>query len=204
MDATCVGDFQTAWSLQPINTISSFAFIIAALYIIWRYRDVSAYFYGLLLTIIGIGSAYFHAEVNFLGQSIDSAGIYLLVSFVLLVELVKTEKFAFSVAYAFTNTALIVTVLLEPGVRKYLFLILALLLIFTLHRRHTKKRYLTMSLILMLAATSMYLLDVKSGWCIPGTAIHGHTIWHILSAFSAVFLYYAVRWRLAHPFFHPK
>ena len=78
---------------QPVNAFSSLAFVVAGIFVAYKYRNLWGYVYAVLLGLIGIGSAYYHARLDFIGQTIDVAGMYLLVTFVLLAILKQIRKY---------------------------------------------------------------------------------------------------------------
>src|SRR3990167_5136260 len=79
--------------LQPANMASSLFFVIAGIFVFYRYRNSWAYAYAVVLALIGLGSAYYHAKLTFVGQTIDVMGMYFLITFALLAVLKQTRKY---------------------------------------------------------------------------------------------------------------
>ena len=67
-------------------------FVVAGIFVAYKYRNLWGYVYAVLLGLIGIGSAYYHARLDFIGQTIDVAGMYF-VTFVLLAILKQIRKY---------------------------------------------------------------------------------------------------------------
>ena len=94
--ATCLktGCFcESAHTQSPIrqtaNTISSLAFVCSGMLLITGRRDLSRlpYIYSVIIgfssLIIGVGSAFYHASLTFIGQFLDVFGMFLLAAFTL-------------------------------------------------------------------------------------------------------------------------
>ena len=119
---------------QPANAISSLLFLIPGLVILRRGRPtaVSAGLYGSALVLIGLGSAFYHSSLTFVGQTIDVLGMYLLATFAVLSA--ASRRFAWSErllagVYLAGNAGLLGLLVLAPGLRRYAFALLILLAI---------------------------------------------------------------------------
>ena len=99
--ATCLPDdcfcegLRESLIRQPVNTWSSLAFVAVALWVAVRLSRrrrsekvvlagaETGLFLGALV-LIGLGSAFYHASLTFIGQVVDVSGMYLVATFILL------------------------------------------------------------------------------------------------------------------------
>lgn len=178
-----------------MNMVSSLAFVVAGIFISYRHRNSWGYAYALLMAVIGIGSAYYHAHLDFIGQTIDVAGMYLLVTFVLLAVLKRTRKYF--LAYFLIGNAVLISISVSvPALRRYIFAVLVLALIVTLWKQNLLNKYFWASFWVMVVAFIIWTLDVTNIWCWSDSILQGHAIWHILGAVSAVLLFKSVQFIL--------
>src|SRR6266481_825369 len=84
---------------QPANSWSNLGFVVVGLLIAHaRMRDdaspIAPYrrIYGYALVLIGLGSAFYHASLTFVGQLMDVSGMYILITFALLYSLKRMYK----------------------------------------------------------------------------------------------------------------
>lgn len=177
---------------QPANMISSLVFVLAGIFVAYKYRNSWGYIYAVLLGLIGLGSAYYHARLDFVGQTIDVAGMYFLVTFALLAVLKQTRKYF--LGYFLTGNAVLISILVSaPVLRRYIFAGLVLALIITLWKQNFFNKYFWASLATLAIAFIIWSLDITGVWCNPNSLLQGHAIWHILGAISAVFLFESIR-----------
>ena len=177
---------------QPVNMVSSLAFVVAGIFIAFRYKNSWGYIYALLLAITGIGSSYYHAHLDFIGQTIDVVGMYLLVTFVLLAVFERARKM-FLVYFLTSNAILILILIYAPEFRRYVFAGLVVTLVTVLLKQNILKKYFWASLLIMVLATAIWTLDIMDIWCWPDSYLQGHAIWHVLGAVSAVLLFKSIQ-----------
>jgi hypothetical protein len=208
--ATCRPDhcfceaIHSAAVAQPANTWSSLGFVIVGLLIahgrmrddgnpMARYRRI----YGYALVLIGLGSAFYHASLTFVGQLMDVSGMYILITFALLYSLnrlYKGSRVSFILAYLGTNILLFVLQTTLPGMRRYVFGVLVVAVLATEIRRRTTHisidgKWLLRAAVVMAAAFSIWVLDITRTFCDPYSIVQGHAIWHLLGAAAAYCLY---------------
>lgn len=195
---------------QPSNAISSLVFTVVGIAVLRREASsVNAQsqfakfpylpkLYAAALILIGLGSAFYHASLTFAGQFLDVFGMYLLATFILLMNLSRTRDIAASAAisaYVALNGALAASLLLFPAARRFLFalvLLLALICEPTFRRSsgaHTSKKYLIRALAAISLGFLVWVADITRTFCSPPSLIQGHAIWHILGAAATWELY---------------
>ncbi len=201
--------------LQPANTWSSLGFVVVALAVVAiAFRDRSArrsqpqnlpssslaypLVYALALTVIGIGSAAFHAELTIKTQFADVFGMYLIATFILLFNIQRLRPIpvaALVVAYVVLNGALAELLSAFPEVRRYAFAVVLLAALGLEWRYRSTRMVVSNGRILVAAVTSLaigfviWIADITHFACSPMSWLQGHAIWHLLGALGAWFLY---------------
>jgi hypothetical protein len=209
--ATCIPDhcfceaIRTGAVRQPSNALSSLAFVIVAL-LLFRERTTGnanpapAYraVYMIALTIIGFGSAFYHASLTFAGQFIDVMGMYFIATFVVVYavgRLGNLEPRAVASGYVVINAALAWILLTLPGMRRYAFaaiILLGLALEYAARRRPGKPpdmQRLWYATAMTGIAFVIWTLDITRVVCSPHNILQGHALWHVLGAAASWQLY---------------
>jgi hypothetical protein len=193
---------------QPANAWSSLAFVVVAVIVLARWarkpsNSKAAYplLYAFALTVVGFGSAYFHATLSFRGQFADVFGMYLVATFALLYSIDRLRglsRTALVSGYIATNAVLAMLLYWVPVVRRLAFalLIVAVLFVEILIRRKehaSATRHLSIAAAIMGLAFVLWILDFTRTLCRPESWIQGHAVWHVLGALAAwyLFLYFA-------------
>lgn len=188
---------------QPANTWSSLAFVIAAAWVALRLRSSSrarsalpqaeAWLFVATLALLGLGSAFYHATLTFVGQVVDVAGMYLVATFILLHRLgprFKLPPIGSVLAFVTANAALMAAQVTTPSMRRVAFgvlLVLALAIEWRSSRRG--RRWLASGALLMLLAFVIWAFDRERLICEPGSLLQGHALWHGLGAVAATCLF---------------
>jgi Ceramidase len=193
--------------VQPANAWSSFAFVWLG-GLIWlaarrggggsAFPPAAAKVYAIAAIIVGVGSFLLHATLTLWGQFADVLGMYLIAAFGLTYALSRTRGWtdARSVGvFAATAKALVLSLLLWPESRRWLF---AVVLILTLlveigwawrKRPGAKLRLLLFGIAANALAFAIWTLDQNGTVCNPNSLLQGHAIWHFLGALSVWMTY---------------
>jgi hypothetical protein len=200
---------------QPANTWSSLGFVLAGLLVVSRgladnrpvaplkNRNLSTttlgypLLFGGALISIGLGSAFYHASLSFLGQLVDVSGMNLLATYLIAYALARTtgNSRGAIMLYVMLNLLLILAVAAIPGLRRSIFALLlgiGLILEIRYVRAGTipiELAWLKLGLAVMALAYAIWLLDLNKLVCWPASWLQGHAIWHGLGAVSALLLY---------------
>jgi hypothetical protein len=86
---------------QPANTYSSLAFVFSGMIVLSQMRNhaasrlpsVYSAIMGISSIVIGVGSAFYHASLTFIGQFFDVFGMFLLAAFMLVAALVALNRY---------------------------------------------------------------------------------------------------------------
>lgn len=198
---------------QPSNTWSSAAFIILGIFVIAisaadRKKSASlksfapyGLLYGLLVIFLGLGSMYYHAKLNFLGQFLDNFGMFLIITaifFYRIENFVQIKPRMVLLYYTLINILLGISQYLYPETRRYLFalaVILVLAVEYQIHKSRqilSEKKYLLAAIGSLVLGFIIWIADITKFFCLPNSLLQGHALWHILTALSAmlIFLFY--------------
>ena len=153
---------------------------------------------GLSSIIIGVGSAFYHASLTFIGQFLDVFGMFLLAAFMLVyaLERILTLRFATTLSlYLILNLFLSWFQIAIPDTRRYVFaIVLIVALLFEYYYRRIVKpnievKWLALGIGLLAVAYIIWILDNTRIVCFANSLIQGHAIWHILGAVAVLFLH---------------
>jgi hypothetical protein len=209
--ATCLPDhcfceaIHNGTVAQPANAWSSLGFVLVGLLIAHaRLRDygspIAPYrgIYGYALVLIGLGSAFYHASLTFVGQLTDVSGMYVLIMFALLYSLnrmYKGGRVIFILAYAGANILLFFLQTTLPGLRRYVFgaLVVGVLAAEIYRLRATlisiDGKWLLRAAGVIAVAFAIWVLDITKALCSPYSIVQGHAVWHLLGAVASYCLY---------------
>ena len=189
---------------QPANTWSSFAFVLAAFWVTARYaRKADAEREPLplaeasllvgSLVLVGLGSAFYHASLTFIGQVFDVSGMYLIATFMLLHRLgprTGIPPFAGVLAFVLANGALMTAQVTTPSLRRIVFgALLVSALAVEWRASSGGRKWLARGAGLMALAFAIWVLDRERLVCAPEGLVQGHALWHGFGALAAACLY---------------
>ena len=196
---------------QPSNTVSSFAFVLAAVLVLRDARNASAWRFAGATLLVGLGSAWFHATLSFWGQTADVLGMYVVATFLLIESLARRSMWTASRQNALFiggNTVLLAMLIALPDVRRYVFALLVVAIIASEWRRLSRtrtaedanhvaraRRAFTSSVALLAFGFAVWILDITRVVCAPTSLWQLHALWHLCGAASAWCAYRAVMGR---------
>jgi hypothetical protein len=188
---------------QPANTFSSLAFVFSGALMMTRAKRISrlphmySVVMGLSSMTIGIGSAFYHASLTFIGQFFDVFGMFLLAAFMLVYawERIWNLRGTTSLGlYLALNLFLSWLQIAVPDTRRYAFaIVLIVALLFEYYFRLKMKilidvRPLKFGIGLLTIAYFIWILDNTRLVCFERSLLQGHALWHILGAVSVFLL----------------
>ena len=153
---------------------------------------------GISSIIIGVGSAFYHASLTFIGQFFDVFGMFLLAAFMLVYawERIWNLRLATTLSlYLALNLFLSWLQIAIPDTRRYVFaIVLIVALLFEYYFRLKMKpnieiRWLRLGIGLLTFAYVIWILDNTRTLCFENSLFQGHAMWHILGAVSVLFLH---------------
>ncbi len=125
---------------QPANTWSSYAFVVAGLFIHFiypravasslRYSPAHLYIFSISSVLVGFGSAFYHASLTFIGQFFDVFGMYLLANFLLVYSVERLwnlKRVTALFMYVFLTVTFAFLLLTVPETRRFLFAIILII-----------------------------------------------------------------------------
>lgn len=199
------------WIRQPANTWSNLGFIAVAILIVILvsrsngnarnrliiYPSLSWLFaFGILLT--GVGSFFYHASFTFVGQWFDVMGMYFSITFFLIYNFDRLHNLKpgkVYLAYFAMNGLLGLALYVIPEARRYLFATCVLLMVASIFytqwklKTPIKTKYIIWSIVSFVVAYVLWVLDLKHIVCEPNSLWQLHSVWHLLGAVSAMFIY---------------
>ncbi len=185
------------------NTISSLGFIFSGAFILAskpsnRLHFVHAVIMGLSSVTVGVGSAFYHASLTFIGQFFDVLGMFLLAGFMLVYAWERTWNLRLASTLGLFLTINIFLGWLQialPDTRRYAFaIVLVIALIFEQYYRGKARpqidiRWLRLGIGLLAAAYVIWIFDNTRILCFESSLLQGHALWHLLGAVSVWCLY---------------
>lgn len=188
---------------QPANTWSSLAFVVAAMWVALRLRfseraraalpRAEAGLFLAALAIVGLGSAFYHATLTFVGQVADVAGMYLVATFILLHRLgprLKIPPIGSVLVFVAANAVLMAAQVTTPSLRRVVFgVLLALALAIEWEGSRRGRAWLARGALVMAIAFVIWALDRARLICDPESLFQGHALWHVLGAVAAACLF---------------
>jgi hypothetical protein len=210
--ATCIADgcfCEAANPHSPIrqaaNTVSSLGFVFSGALMLGYKRSSAqrlptrySYIMGIACIIIGLGSAFYHASLTFVGQFFDVFGMFLLAVFMLVYafERIWTLRLTTTIGLFLTiNIFLSGLQIAVPDTRRYVFAIVLIAALFfeAYFRRqvspHIDVKPLRLGIGLLAIAYIIWILDNTRTLCFETSLLQGHAVWHVLGAVSVWLLH---------------
>ena len=193
---------------QTANSISSLGFVFSGAMMMTRVPEPKRLPYGYSLImglssiVVGVGSAFYHASLTFLGQFFDVFGMFLIAAFMLVYAWERTWKLHLTTTlslYLALNLLLSWLQITIPETLRFAFaMVIVLALVFesyflTRTKPQINIRWLRLAIASLAAAYLIWILDNTHILCLEHSLFQGHAVWHILDS-AAVWMmhrYYA-------------
>jgi hypothetical protein len=164
-----------------------------------------SFFFGCCLVYLCFGSAFFHASLTWPGQRVDMNGTYSISIALLGISLYRlfgknqTQSFK-RVLLAILFLTVLLCVELHLLISSFVLLplmILSIVIITIINAIQNKSQFNAqpafLSLLSLMIACVLRVLDVKKIGCDPLSFYQGHSLWHIFTGLSAFLLYWFYR-----------
>lgn len=189
---------------QPVNAYSSLTFVLSGMIMMVQRKNAGRLLHGysaimaVSCIVIGVGSAFYHASLTFIGQFFDVFGMFLLTTFMLVyaIERIWNLRLTMTLSlYLALNLFLSWLQIAIPDTRRYVFaIVLIVALLFEYYFRMKAKpqievRWLRYGISLLALAYVIWILDNTRTICFEDALFQGHALWHILGAASVLFLH---------------
>lgn len=187
-----------AWVVEPSNTWSNVAYVLAGLWILSQcrpWRDDARTAIGVVAVLLGLGSFAFHATGVRVFEVVDVSGMYLVSGLGLTFALARwlgwspRRAMAFLVAIA-VGSSLLMIALGNDGIVVFGVEMLAVFAI-EIHLRTANPPgagiWLLRAVAMLLVGLVIWTLDLRGSLCDPDNhLVTGHAVWHVLTALAVL------------------
>ncbi len=201
-DCSCEFMNSESWIHQPIAFWSSLSYLLPILFLHIRVKNKTHMYYAWVLVFVTLtlSSMFCHASFIRLSVAMDFASIGVIMGFFSFFHFTRMEKASAFKIYS----SLIGLLILMIGGMYYLdkwtkIALCMLIFLFAFYEIYLKKgkyflesRSLQLSILILVCSFLLFLMDDMKALCDPHGWVHGHTLWHIGTAWSA---YYYGKWR---------
>ena len=183
--------------LQPINTWTNLAFLVAGLMVFRRRKDRVGKLFLAATIVLTVGSGMFHAFMTRGGQLADEIGMYAVFSFLAVYATFVTFKLDLKNVWPITIAsgvvglllAFFVTELASTSVLAILSLVIIGALIVGALNKRTSWKAIGMALLPFAVAFLFRQLDIMRVICDPQSWFQGHGVWHVLAAVGVYMIF---------------
>lgn len=187
-------------STQPMNVLSSAAFIIIGILILFKNpKKLINWVYAIFLMMVGAGTAYYHHKLTFLGQTIDFGGMNLVILIIPFYYFSFRHSFNAKIYFAASYLLLFILTVMEllwmPSIRRAIFTLIVIFIcgIYLFDSQKIispkSKKYFIWSFSIFAFGFIFWNLDTYKVWCNSQSWYQGHALWHITGAIAAYFLF---------------
>lgn len=189
-----------AWVVEPSNTASSGAYLLAAA---WMARDPArsgGWPIIVAQVMIGLGSMFFHGTGTFVGEMVDQTGMYLLSALILTEAIGASARWSAGTRGRVYAAAVVGSTLVNLVVRPIGIPLFAAQLALGVGwqvrlgwvaepAERTRYPLLWGALGVFGGSFTVWALDIGRVWCDPDNHwVTGHAVWHCLNAVSTALL----------------
>ena len=203
-----------SYIVQPANAWSNLIFVFVGVYIFLNslnHKNPLLKLFGPMAVLVGIFSFFYHSSFTFVGQFLDLGSMYLISSYLVILNLRRlnaqlfTTRKLFFIFLLLFSASLSVTYFIRPtnnfsiGYPIFILQVLAIIILeWQLYKRNSntyKIRNLLIAFTILIFAFTSLILDLLRIWCDTSTfhLINGHALWHGLSSISFLFVYFFYR-----------
>jgi hypothetical protein len=201
----CEGQNNT-WIIEPANTWSNLAYIIAGMWIAQhgkKFKSNAIRSYAWVMIVTGLCSGIYHASFTFVLQILDFFGMYVMTYLMMLIQMkrmgwIKNAMDRWNFwglvigTTAFTVWCDIYTnfpIQSIIGVQT-LFIIASEAIIWAKRKQNYSIKYFVSGALFMVVAITFSILDVTRAMCDPENHwVQGHALWHVFSAIGVTMIY---------------
>ncbi|MBU6375138.1 MAG: ceramidase domain-containing protein [Bdellovibrionales bacterium] len=189
-----------AWVTQPANAWSNIGFILAGILILRNYKGnglTHLTWFGWISILIGLCSGFFHSTSSLFGQTIDFGSMFLLSTFMMMVNTSRwlgiwSARFLTGFLVFLAVSLTLLTLFPITGIPLFGFQFLSAMAIEAKMAKQLKGqiRYTDLFALLTMFALSLgiWTLDITHVVCAPDNHIlTGHSLWHLGNA-TAIYL----------------
>ncbi len=194
-----------SWIIEPANTWSNLAFLIAGLWIASnnrKFKSKAIHSYAWVMIVMGLCSGIYHASFTFVLQILDFFGMYLMTYLLMMVQM-KRMKWIKNAVDPLLYWGLVIgttvfTVLCDIYTTFPIQMIILVHTLFILiseiyirkNRQNYAMKFFYLGAVFMGIAITFSGLDVSRTMCFPDHPwLQGHALWHVFSAIGITFLY---------------
>jgi len=188
--------------LQPISVVSSFPYVFVGAYFLWKSRERFLSFgpftqLALLFIFTGLASIFNHASYLQVAELCDYGGIFMIFFWTAAMAQKKRRTGAvFFAQWVFPAAVAIGALSLLYGHGRAVFVVviaIALSQVILFHRRSREsvkaRPFLVKAVGCLALGLVLHVLDMDGKFCFDAISLHGHTVWHLLTAASMVYIY---------------
>ncbi|MFA5051562.1 MAG: ceramidase domain-containing protein [Patescibacteria group bacterium] len=197
-----------SYIVQPANAWSNLVYIIVGILILYLargQRKTLLWWLGPIVILIGLFSFTYHASYTSIGQMFDLGSMFLFATFLLVLNLQRIKP---GLKYSTATWLYVLTVILclaimytirtlkgfNIGILVFGIELAVVLALEAVAWSRTPKyllNHILTALLIASVAAVIWMFDYTHLWCDANTYhyLNGHTLWHILTGISFIFVY---------------
>jgi len=194
------------WIIEPANTWSNLAYLIAGLWISKhskKFKSDAIRSYAWVMMVTGLCSFIYHSSFTFVLQILDFFGMYVMTYLMILVQLKRLgwirnamdSKNFWGLVIGTTALTVLCDLYTSFPIQSIigiqtLFIFCSEILIWKKRSTNYSMKYFLLGAFFMGIAITFSALDVSRTWCDPDNHwLQGHALWHLFSAIGVTMVY---------------